>query len=74
MVPGAPIVTISLGDRRVFRLRPWKGRGVRDFEVANGTVIVMPYDTNLTWTHEVPGRAQDRGRRISLTLRAFHEE
>lgn len=25
MVPGAPIVTISLGEARLFRLRPWRG-------------------------------------------------
>jgi alkylated DNA repair dioxygenase AlkB len=71
MVVGAPIVTISLGDQRIFRLRPWKGQGAVDFPAANGTVFVTPYETNLHWTHEVPHRARDRGRRISVTLRAF---
>lgn len=73
MVLGAPIVTISLGETRVFRLRPWKGRGLRDFEARHGTVFIMPYDTNQTWTHEVPHRASEQGRRISITLRAFEE-
>ena len=36
-----------------------------------GGVFVMPYATNLAWTHEVPHFARDRGRRVSVTLRAF---
>ncbi len=72
MIEGAPIVTISLGEERVFRLRPWKAAGgFTDFVARNGTVFLMPYATNLAWTHEVPHRARDRGKRISVTLRAF---
>lgn len=70
--PGAPIVTVSLGESRVFRLRPWpNGSGVKDVTVNRGTVVVLPYDTNLAWTHEVPHRTRDIGRRISLTFRGF---
>lgn len=71
MIQGAPIVTISLGATRLFRLRPWRGAGTVDLEVEHGAVIVIPYATNLSWTHEVPHRAADRGRRISITLRGF---
>jgi len=71
MVYGSPVVTISLGDERIFRLRPWKGQGIRDFPATNGTVFIMPWDTDQAWTHEVPRRARDCGRRISITLRAF---
>ncbi len=71
MCEGAPIVTISLGESRMFRLRPWKGRGFTDFGIGDGTVLVMPYDTNLAWTHEVPKAKRFQGRRISITLRAF---
>lgn len=71
LCPGSPIVTISLGAGRVFRLRPWRRSGYKDIVVVNGTVIVMPYETNHAWTHEVPSRAADRGCRISITLRAF---
>jgi alkylated DNA repair dioxygenase AlkB len=71
MAEGAPIVTVSLGGGRAFRLRPWKGKGYRDFAASDGSVFVMPFDTNLAWTHEVPSRKGDRGRRISVTLRAF---
>lgn len=71
LVTGAPIVTISLGAERVFRLRPWRGRGFRDFPTSQGRVFVMPFATNLAWTHEVPRRRRDVGRRISVTFRAF---
>jgi len=75
MIQGAPIVTISLGEERVFRLRPWKEPGNPvDLQARNGTVFIMPYETNLAWTHEVPKRARYTERRISVTLRAFHQE
>ena len=75
LVDGSPIVTISLGGTRVFRIRAHKGTGVFDFPVTNGAVIVMPFATNLAFTHEVlkPRRGED-GRRISITLRAFADE
>ena len=73
MIEGAPIVTISLGAERVFRIRRWKGdtAAMHDIPTGNGTVIVMPYRVNLGWTHEVPHSAKVRGRRISITARAF---
>ena len=71
MVDGAPIVTISLGEERRFRMRPWKQSGFLDFPATNGSVFIIPYDTNLAWTHEVPPSKKLNGRRISVTLRAF---
>ena len=74
MCPDSPIVTISLGGTRTFRLRPWKGKGTVDFTAPHGRVFVMPYATNQAWTHEVPHFARDHGRRISVTLRAFEPD
>lgn len=71
LLDDAPIVTISLGESRWFRLRPWKGSGYRDFAADNGTVFLLPAATNRAWTHEVPHFAKRQGRRISITLRAF---
>jgi alkylated DNA repair dioxygenase AlkB len=71
LVAGAPIVTISLGATRTFRMKPWRKRGVHDFTADHGTTFVMPADTNKAFTHEVPHLARDRGRRISFTVRAF---
>jgi alkylated DNA repair dioxygenase AlkB len=72
VIDGAPIVTVSFGGERAFRLRPWKRDGFRDFAARDGTVFVLPYSTNLAYTHEVPHNAASEGRRISITLRAFH--
>jgi alkylated DNA repair dioxygenase AlkB len=71
MVRGAPIVTVSLGEERIFRLTHPKKKLKRDFLAATGTVFVMPYDTNKAWKHAVPRRARFRGKRISITFRAF---
>ncbi len=71
MLDGAPIVTLSFGGARVFRIRRWKGDTQHDFPTGHGTILVMPYATNLAWTHEVPHTAKSVGRRISITARAF---
>ena len=74
LLAGSPIVTISLGEERVFRLRPWPARLKEkpiDFPARNGAVFVIPWETNQAFTHEVPSSKRRRGRRISVTLRAF---
>ncbi|WP_309384827.1 alpha-ketoglutarate-dependent dioxygenase AlkB [Cerasicoccus frondis] len=71
LIADAPIVTISLGATRTFRLRPWQGSGYLDFTARHGSVFVLPAATNRAWTHEVTKKKSDQGRRISLTFRAF---
>ena len=69
-----PIVTISLGEERTFRLRPWPAKPTDeaiDFPARNGTVFVLPWATNRAFTHEVPRSKRHTGRRISITLRVF---
>lgn len=75
MVKGAPIVTISFGESRTFRLSRGKGEAhqVRDFEAIHGGVFVLPQETNKVWKHAVPKSARYSGRRISVTVRAFIE-
>lgn len=72
LVSGCPIVTISLGQERVFRMRPYpSGTPRRDFVMQSGDFIVIPWETNRSWTHEVPRFARYKGRRISVTIRGF---
>lgn len=71
LIAGAPIITLSFGAPRTFRLRPWKGTGKLDFDLIDGTVVILPFATNQAWTHEVPLFAKDVGRRVSVTIRAF---
>lgn len=71
MVEGAPIVTISLGETRTFRLDHPRLRLRADFTAEDGAVFVIPYEMNRVWKHSVPHFKRFRGRRISITLRAF---
>lgn len=73
LIKGAPIVTLSFGEQRTFRLRPWKGKGKLDFEAVHGCVFILPYETNFAWTHEAPKSKRLTRRRISLTFRGFAE-
>ncbi|MCB9741130.1 MAG: alpha-ketoglutarate-dependent dioxygenase AlkB [Alphaproteobacteria bacterium] len=74
MVPGTPIITVSLGEARVFRMRPWRQPGMVDVPIPDGAVVLIPWATNLAFTHEVPKSAKAQGRRISVTLRAFRDD
>jgi alkylated DNA repair dioxygenase AlkB len=73
MAAGAPIVTVSFGEARVFRLSRGSGdaRCVRNFPAPTGTVFILTRETNEAWKHAVPRSARHWGRRISVTLRAF---
>jgi alkylated DNA repair dioxygenase AlkB len=72
MAEGSPIVTISFGETRTFRLTRGVGEAARTlgFLAPDGTVFVMPCDTNRAWKHGVPKSARSTGR-ISVTFRAF---
>jgi alkylated DNA repair dioxygenase AlkB len=74
LLPNTPIVTVSYGEERIFRLRPWRGTGYRDFAASDGAVFVMPLETNETWTHEVPTFARYGGQRVSVTIRSFRRD
>ncbi|MFO0888297.1 MAG: alpha-ketoglutarate-dependent dioxygenase AlkB [Isosphaeraceae bacterium] len=71
LVVGSQIVTISLGEERIFRLTRTKSRECRDFSAGDGAVFVTPWETNNAWKHQIVKSARRRGRRISVTLRAF---
>lgn len=72
LVKSTPIITVSLGEERIFRVRPYPaGKPRHDFILNHGDFIVIPWQTNQHWTHEVPKFAKYKGRRISVTMRAF---
>ena len=72
-IEGTPIVTLSFGETRAFRLRRWREKGFTDVPAVNGGVIVVPWNVNRAYTHEVPASKAALGRRISVTIRAFYE-
>ncbi len=71
LIATSNIIMISLGEKRITRFRPVKGRGYYDVEVDNGGVVVMNLTTNQHYKHEVPKFKRYNGRRISITLRSF---
>ncbi len=71
IIPDTPIVTISFGETRTFRLRPHGGTGIIDFESYDSKVFIMPLSTNRAWTHEITKTARAQGKRISVTVRSF---
>lgn len=72
LVHGTSIVTISLGEERVFRLRPYGRAGERvDVFLRNGDFVVIPWETNEKWTHEIPKLKRYNAQRVSVTIRAF---
>jgi alkylated DNA repair dioxygenase AlkB len=73
LIEGSPIVTISYGENRKFRMRPNDGPGFIDFPAPPGEFFLIPYETNKSWKHEVPKSSKYRGRRLSVTMRAFQE-
>jgi alkylated DNA repair dioxygenase AlkB len=70
LVEGLPIVTISLGEERVFRFSH-KDCAAQDILLESGSVLILPWHTNLKWKHGIPRLTRYRGRRISVTFRAF---
>lgn len=74
LMPMSPIITVSFGSDRTFRLRPAKpqrkGSPV-DLTVSNQDIVIIPWSTNENMTHEVLHRVKNTGRRVSVTLRAF---
>lgn len=71
LINRSPIVTISIGQERVFRMRKYRAKVSKDILLNSGDVIVIPWETNLKWTHEVPKFKKYTGRRVSVTLRAY---
>ena len=72
MIVGAPIVTISLGEERIFRLSHPKTKShARLHGTGRDGVRHALRDEPQAWKHAVPHFAHCRGRRISITIRAF---
>ncbi len=78
LIVGSPILTVSLGEERIFRLHRFdnvdgktKVATKQDLVAHPNTFIVLPWATNLAWKHSVPKLTRYHGRRVSITLRCF---
>ena len=76
LVPGSPIISISLGETRTFRLRKKCTDGIfKDIELTDRMLVVMGDDFQKEFTHEIPKvtgkKGEELGRLISITFRQF---
>jgi alkylated DNA repair dioxygenase AlkB len=68
-LPSAVVVTVGLGERRRFLLRPGgHGPATVALETGQGDLVVMGGRTQHEWQHTVP-KAARAGARMSVTLR-----
>jgi alkylated DNA repair dioxygenase AlkB len=63
------VVTVSLGARRRFLLRPVGGRPQVELHPGHGDLVVMGGACQHEWEHTVPKEARAVGPRMSVTLR-----
>lgn len=69
MVDGTPIVTISFGSSRKFKIK--KTGTSHTYTLNNNTYLSMMGETNKHYTHEILKDISIKTRRISITLRCF---
>lgn len=74
LVPGAPIVSISLGQKRTFRVRNrLSGAVALDLDMPHATYVAMGGAMQRHFLHEVPkvagAKGAAMGRRINVTFR-----
>lgn len=76
LVTDSPILSISLGQSRTFRIRDKTTKSiVRDIEMTHGSYIVMCGKMQEKYTHEVTKvlgkKGENLGKRINVTFRVF---
>lgn len=78
LVPGSPIISLSFGAARTFRIHPINGgKKVKDITLYDGDYIVMLSPMQTFYKHSIVKltgiRAQLIGSRINITFRQFQK-
>ncbi|KAG9563613.1 hypothetical protein KCU71_g5120, partial [Aureobasidium melanogenum] len=75
MEEGADIVIISLGDERLFKIRPKNSSHAEDLRIPcpHGSVLTMGGHTQKFFRHGVP-KSTSKDPRISITFRKFKKQ
>jgi alkylated DNA repair dioxygenase AlkB len=72
-----PIVSISLGETRIFRFRDKTKKIVLDIPLEDELCVIMGGKIQEEFTHEIPkincNKGLKIGKRINITLRSFKE-
>jgi alkylated DNA repair dioxygenase AlkB len=64
-----PVASLSLGSTRRFKLRHKTSKEVVDYELENGSLLIMLPDCQEDWEHAIPKTARPVGERINWTFR-----
>jgi alkylated DNA repair dioxygenase AlkB len=64
-----PVASLTLGSTRRFKLRHKSSKEVVDFELQNGSLLIMLPGCQEEWEHAVPKTARLVGERINWTFR-----
>jgi len=72
IAPNSPVVAVSLGETRTFRIRDSKtNKIVLDLPLPSGSVVIMR--NQVDYKHEIPKQLKKRGSRWSLTFRQIQK-
>jgi alkylated DNA repair dioxygenase AlkB len=69
LVPGHPIVLLSLGATRRMRIQAKASRAKLELDLEPGSLLLMDYETQKHYDHGIPKQKSAVGPRISLAFR-----
>jgi alkylated DNA repair dioxygenase AlkB len=69
LLPGHPIVLLSLGAPRLMRIQGKQSRSKLDIELEPGSLLSMDYESQKHYDHGIPKQRAAVGPRISLAFR-----
>jgi len=69
LVPGQPIVLLSLGATRRMRIQHKQSKARLELDLEPGSLLLMDYATQLHYDHGIPKQRAAVGPRISLAFR-----
>lgn len=71
LIQGAPIFSLSFGQKRNFKIKNIKNGMTLDFELNDGMLLIMGGDMQKEFQHSVPRSKKNVGKRLNLTFRSF---
>jgi alkylated DNA repair dioxygenase AlkB len=71
LVPGHPIVLLSLGATRSMRIQGKTSRAKLELDLEPGSLLLMDYETQKHYDHGIPKQRAAVGPRISLAFRRY---
>lgn len=68
------IASISLGEKRIFKIQNKISKEIVKLEPSNGSLLIMKNYSQKLYTHEVPKTNKEKNKRINITFRFIYEK